>query len=84
MDSGVVPKHGKDTEETSELLTSFMSINETSSIIFQFAPSLKTLRCKYSGTSQYPAHAHKHTYTCRLADANWWLAQEAFSYSTLH
>lgn len=55
-------KHSKDTEETSVLLSYYISINETSSIIFQFAAT-ETFRCKYSGTSQYSAHTHTHTNT---------------------
>lgn len=79
---GVVPKTAKDTEETSALLSYYMSINETSSIIFQFADTLKRLDVNILVLPNI-----QHTYTCThtnthwLADANWWLAQESTTFS---
>lgn len=55
--------------------------NTTSSIILQFAATLKTFRCKYSGTSQTQARTHtpKNTHRRRLAIAKRWLARGKYN-----
>lgn len=83
-------KHSKDTEETSVLLSYYISINETSSIIFQFAATLKhfdvnILVLPNIQHTHTQTHTHIYTYiyintnTHWLAVSNWWLAQETFN-----
>lgn len=74
-------KHSKDTSNK-HVPVYYMSINKTSSIIFQFCHHSQTFRCKYSGTSQYPAHTHANTHW--LAVANRWLGQGSTTSSLVH
>lgn len=59
-----------------------MSINDTSSIIFQFAATLKRLDVNILVLPDIQrAHTHTHTQTHWLAVTNWWLAQESTTFS---
>lgn len=58
-------KHSKDTEETSVLLSYYISINETSSIIFQFAATLKHFDVNIlvlPNIQRKHTHTNTHTY----------------------
>lgn len=66
-----------------------MSINKTSSIMFQFATTLKRLDVNIPVLpniqhTQPHTHPPTNTHTCWLAVTNWWLAQETFSCSCPH
>lgn len=59
---GVVPKTA-DTEERSALLSYYVSINETSSIIFLFAATLKCLDVNIPVLPNISTHKHTQTHT---------------------
>lgn len=75
--------HTKNTAKTQEtsVLLSYMSMNKMSSIIFQFATTLKRLDVNILVLPNIQQHSHTHTDTHWLAVANWWLAQESTTFS---